>query len=176
MDERHTYRWVADRSSATDAARSFGRVARRRPGFWAYLVLVTLATGAYVSTGMDASLPLAARLAWGLAWAAGFGALATCVVWLVVGRMNRRAFRKQLRPGIELTSSFGPTAVELGGPLSRHELRHEGLESVRRVGEWVHLRQVGSRVTAIWPAALFPDDELDRLRQVAAERSRRRAT
>ena len=176
MDERQTYRWVADRSSAADAARSFGRGARRRRGLWALLVVVTLLVAVYVSTGIDASLPTAVRLAWGLAWAAASTVLATCVVWVVAGRLNLRYFRKRLRPGVELTSSFGPTAVELDGPLSRHELRHEGLESVKRVGNWVHLRQVGSRVTTIWPAALFPDDELDRLRHVVAERSGRRDT
>lgn len=173
MDERHTYRWVADRSSAADAARSFGRGARRRRGLWAWLAVVTLLVGVYVSTGIDARLSPAARLAWGVAWAAAFGALATAVVWAVVGRLNRRWFRQRLRPGDELTSSFGPTALELGSPLSRHELRYEGLDSVQRVGDWVHLRQVGSRVTMLWPAALFPDEELDRLRQVVARRKGR---
>ena len=130
---------------------------------------MTLVAGISLSAGIDESLPAAARLAWGLVWSVLLVLVATVVVWIVVGRLNRRYFRKRLKPGVELTSSFGPTALELDSPLSRHELRHAGLESVQRIGGWVHLRQVGSRVTMLWPAALFPDHELDRLQQAVAE-------
>jgi hypothetical protein len=88
-----------------------------------------------------------------------------------IGRhLARRRFATRLTPGTELTSRFGPTAVELSGPLSRHELSYDGLVRVERVDGWVHIRQLGSPVSLVWPGELFPDAELERIERLVVDR------
>ena len=107
---------------------------------------------------------------WALAYGAVPVACALTIGFLVGRRLTRRRLATRLIPGTELTSRFGPTAVELAGPLSRHELTYDGLVEVDRVDGWVHLRQVGSPVALVWPGELFPDDELERMRTAIAGR------
>lgn len=168
VDEHPTYRWVAGRDSAADAARSFarGNLRRRR---WAIVVMWLLAA-ILVGTSLEDGLAPLARALWGLAYA---GVLVGCAlsVGLLIGRhLTRRRFATRLGPGTELTSRFGPSSLELTGPLSRHDLSYAGLVTAERVDGWVHLRQVGSPVVLVWPGELFPEHELERLRSATAAR------
>jgi hypothetical protein len=170
VDEQQTYRWVADPPSAADAARSFGRAVLSRRRTWLVLAVPWLAFGPVMATALDEVSSPFARVAWGYAW--------ITLIWVVVVPMvlglvhwgNRRRFAVRLKPGVELTSRFGPSSVELAGPMARSELSFTGLQHVERVGDWVHLRQVASPLILVWPAALFPDHDLDRMQRAVAER------
>lgn len=166
MDNARTYTWVAGPDSAKAAARSFriGALRRRR---WLFVGLWLLG-GVFMWTTLSEDLAPLARVLWALAYGA---VLITCTLALAFalnGHLTRRRFAARLTPGTELTSRFGPDAVELRGPLSRHELTYDGLVSVERVDGWVHLRQVGSPVPVVWPGELFPDVEIERTRAAIA--------
>lgn len=168
-DETHT--WVADAGSADAAARSFARGSVRRTRSRLVLVAVWLLVGALMWTALGDDLDPLDRVLWALGYGTVVLALAL-PIGLLIGRARvRRLFATRLGPGTELTSRFGPDAVLLTGPLSRHELTYDGLVHVERVDDWVHLRQLGSPVVGVWPADLFPHPELERMRsRVAARR------
>lgn len=169
MDDAVTHRWVASPTSAADAARSFarGNLRRRRAVF----VVLWLLTSVPMWTSLDDGLDPVARVLWALAYA---GVLVGCAltIGVLVGRhLTRRRFAARLSAGTELTSRFTPSTVELRGPLARHELSYDGLVHVERVDGWVHIRQLGSPVSLVWPGELFPDPDLRRMQDVIAARS-----
>ena len=81
---------------------------------------------------------------------------------------RRRVMRHQLPPGFELTSQFGPDFVVIRGPSSESRMLFDGIAGVETARGWVLLRQRHRRVHLIYPLALFPPDDLARLRLVVA--------
>ncbi len=121
-------------------------------------------------TSLSEGLSPLARALWALAYGAVLIACTLAIAFALNGHLTHRRFAARLPPGTELTARFGPDAVELRGPLSRHELTYDGLVSVERVDGWVHLRQLGSPVPVVWPGELFPDAQLDRMQRLIADR------
>lgn len=169
VDDAKTYTWIADAGSAKAAARSFarGNVRRRR---WVFLVLWLLA-GALMWASLEDGLAPVERVLWALAYAAVLVACALTIGLLIGRRLTRRQLAARLAPGAELTTRFGPSSLELASPLARHELSYDGLVRVERVDGWVHIRQVGSPVSLIWPGELFPADELEQMRAAIEART-----
>lgn len=172
MDHVVTRRWVASPTAAEHAARSHLRARLGNRRSWLFLAVLWLVSGLGLSIVTDEAPSVAGRAAWGYASVTVIWLFVLPVVLWLTHRANRRRFGVRLGPGAELTSRFGPSSVELAGELSRSELAFADLEHVERVGGWVHLRQVGSPLTLIWPGDLFPDRELDRMRQAITERRR----
>jgi hypothetical protein len=170
VDDQRTYRWVAGPDSAKAAARSFarGNVRRRR---WA-IALLWLGAGLVMWSALGDDLDPVARILWGLAYGTVLSACAFGIGTRIGRLLNRRRFAQRLAPGTEITSRFGDTSVELAGPLSRHELAYDGVVHVERIDGWVHLRQLGSPVSVVWPGDLFPDEEIERMRSHVAARDR----
>ena len=162
MDDQRIYTWVADAGSAKAAARSFarGNVRRRR---WA-VVLMWLGAGLVMWSALGDDLAPVARILWALAYGTVLFGCAFGIGTGIGRLLNRRRFAQRLAPGTELTSRFRDTSVELAGPLSRHELFYDGVVGVERIDGWVHLRQVGSPLSVVWPGELFPEDEIERMR------------
>ena len=170
MDEPRTYRWVASHGSADEAADSYTRVTRRSRGTRRFLVTLWIIYSAVfftLFTGVES--PLART-------GAAVGGGAVCIVLLLavilpLGRTrHRRQFRRQLPPGLELTSQFAAEHVELGSPQTSVRVAYTGFESISREGNWVHARYVGSPITLVYPADLFPDRELARLTVILSTR------
>lgn len=172
MDQAVTHSWVASPTSAEHAARSHLRARLGNRRSWLFLAVLWAASGLGMALVTDEAPSSAGRAVWGFTSVTTIWVLVLPVVLWLTHRANRRRFGVRLAPGAELTSRFGPSSVELAGELSRSELAFADLEHVERVGGWVHLRQVGSPLTLVWPGELFPDHELDRMRQVVTERSR----
>lgn len=85
---------------------------------------------------------------------------------VVLGRLKvRRVFRQRMRPGDELSSHFGPSSLVLTTPSAKHEHSYSDVTSVRKVGNWVHLKHAGEALPSVWPAAIFPEHELERLQE-----------
>ncbi len=169
MEDSVTHRWVASPTSAAEAARSFARGnVRRRRGMFGGLWLLT---GVPMWTSLDDGLDPVARVLWALAYAGVLVTGALTIGYLVGRHLTRRRLGARLSPGTVLTSRFTPSTVELRGPLARHELSYDGLVHVERVEGWVHIRQLGSPVSLVWPGELFPDADLERMRAVIAARA-----
>ena len=115
MDEdTTTYRWVAGPGSARAAARSFAVASlRRRRGL---IVALWLLGGVFMWTALSGDLAPLARMLWALAYGAVLIACTLAIGFMLNGRhLTRRRFATRLVPGAELTSRFGPHAVELRG-------------------------------------------------------------
>jgi hypothetical protein len=171
VDDLTTHRWVAGATSAADAARALARSRLRSRRTRINLSVLWLASGGGTYLTWDEIEGTGTRVAW------AYGVVT--LIWLVVlpvtvllgGRATARQFGQRIGAGTELTSSFGPSSVHLTGPLSRHEISHDDLQQVRRVDDWVFLRQQGTRMDMLWPAALFPDAELSRIRSAIEDRT-----
>ena len=107
------------------------------------------------------------------------GALGTRVVWLGLALVTTavlfallmsvlyvqtvRRMRLRLAEGTVLESGFEDGVVRLCGPLSDSTLTSEGIQWIRTSGAWVLIRQRGVPLIGLWPAALFPRQELERV-------------
>ena len=153
-----TYRWVADDTSARDAGRAFLGPVLARPRIWVLAVLLELVLAVLISDSVG-----------------NFGlALLVALVptVLVIGGMlgmsylrTRRSFRARFAPGTELEAAFGRDAVVLRGAQGETKIAFVDLAAVHVTGDWVLLRRQGSPAVDVFPQALFPADELARVRR-----------
>lgn len=160
-----TYRWVADDTSVHSAARAFQRAAVRRPRWWLRLLLIEVVLAYLIADAFGSHHGRGGRVVFGLVEAL----LPTMLIAMaILGATQRATVRRllpRLTPGVALESSFGPTSIELRGPRSETTLPFRDLDSIARDGEWVRIAVRGSPDLAIWPGALFPPDELERVRE-----------
>jgi ABC-type sugar transport system permease subunit len=171
-DIRPTQRWVGTRDSARQAAGEFVRVLVRRPWWWGLVAVLQLGYAVLFALAIDERSGLWDRVLWGTVYAL---VLTMCVVVLILGAsyfVNRRRFQQRLREGVLLEASLGEQSVTLRSPWAEHTLSFDGLSRVTTSGDWVFLKQKGAPTWAIWPAELFPPDDLARLqRSVAGQKS-----
>jgi hypothetical protein len=156
--ETPTYRWVADRGTAWSAAYALTRFEVGRPRFRLFAVVVLVGLpGFLVAAGQGGTAFL---LLMGIALAAFLlGASTLISVW---GRRNR--FRHSLPAGLELTTRFGPDFFVVQGRWSEARVQFRGYDRIDVVEGWLVLRQRERRVRMLYPLALFPADDLARLR------------
>jgi hypothetical protein len=155
-----THRWVADDSSARDAARAFLGPVVGRPRIWVFAVLIELALAVLIADSVGGF---------------GLGLLAALIpTALVIGVIlgttylrARRAFRSRFAPGTELTAAFGRDAVVLRGAQGEATLTYAEVVALHTTGDWLLVRREGSPTVDIWPLTLFPADELTRVGRAA---------
>jgi ABC-type sugar transport system permease subunit len=167
-----THRWVGTRDSARQAAGEFVRVLARRPWWWGLVVVLQLGYSVLFGLAIDERWGLWARVLWGTVYAL---VLTICLVVLILGVsyfVNRRRFQQRLHEGVVLEASLGEQSVTLRSPWAEHTLSFDGLSRVMTSGDWVFLKQKAVPIWAIWPAELFPPDDLARLqRGIALQKS-----
>jgi hypothetical protein len=139
----------------------------RTKRLWVLLTLIYLCVAAILLSGMDPDFRLWVRIVWAAIFALVPLAILVAALAVMVYVMTLRNARTRLVVGSLLEAGFGPDALVVKNPLSESRIRYDGITSVRRRGEFVLLRQVGMPVTSVYPAALFPDDALDRIRAAA---------
>jgi hypothetical protein len=167
MDELGpTYRWVATRASAGQAATALLIQDLRRARIFllgGVLVLVLLVVLlAFGRTEQD-------RDPWA-ALAISVGAIGFLVVCAVgFSHLQRlRAMRSQLPAGLEMSVRFGPDCLVVRRQWAETTMQFDGFEGLEVVHGWLFLHRRGVRSSAMLPAALFPPDDLGRLRLVVA--------
>ena len=158
-----TYRWTAGRDSARDASRAYFAQLVRRPRFAITFALTWIVLSLYWDLLFADGTDTASRVV----WAPVFG-LATTVVLVVLlmsvlHLQTVRRMRVRLTEGTVLESGFGDGAVRVRGPLSDSTLTGAGIQWIRTSGAWVLVRQRGVPLIGLWPAALFPREELEHL-------------
>jgi hypothetical protein len=125
---------------------------------WVFAALIELAVAVLISDSVG-----------------GFGvglAVALVPTALVIGVMlgssyvrTRRAFGSRFAAGTELTAAFGRDAVVLRGPQGETTLRYADVAAFHVAGGWVLVRREGAPTVDVWPQALFPAEELSRVRR-----------
>ena len=165
-----THRWVAAPDSASQAARAFLRLVLRSRRWWGFLGGVEIVFAVLFASTFDDRYGAASRLVWGPVYAL----VPTLVVsGLALGPshlLNRRQFRQRLGAGVVLESAIDQHHLVLRGPWATSTISFDGIASLRSSGSWVFLQLVGSPVQGVWPAELFPPEELHRLQGLIAAR------
>ncbi|HEX8780126.1 MAG TPA: hypothetical protein VF728_03010 [Nocardioides sp.] len=158
-----TYRWTASRDSARDASRAYFAQLVRRPRFALTFALVWVVLSLYWNLLFADETDTASRIVWapifGLATTVALFVLLMSVLYL----QTVRRMRLRLTEGTVLESGFGDGVVRVRGPLSDSTLTGAGIQWIRTSGVWVLVRQRGVPLIGLWPAALFPREELEHL-------------
>src|SRR5262245_60483768 len=161
MSDPTTCRWVADATSARSAAHALLGPVLARPRTWVFAGLLELALGVLIADSVG-----------GL----GVGLLVALVpTALVIGGMlgssylrTRRTFRARFPVGTAVESEFGRDAVVVRGPHGESTLAYADFTALHVADGWVLLRREGSQTVDVLPQALFPDDQLTRIRRAVA--------
>jgi hypothetical protein len=158
-----TYRWTASRDSARGACRAYFAHLVRRPRFAITFILVWIVLSLYWNLLFAEGTETASRVV----WAPLFGLATTAVLFVlllsVLYLQTVRRMRLRLTEGNVLESGFGDGVVRLRGPLSDSTLTGAGIQWIRTSGVWVLIRQRGVPLIGLWPAALFPREEMEHL-------------
>lgn len=160
-----TQRWVAGHDSGREAAGEFVRVLARRPRFWGLVAAIEVAYALLLAVSLDDRYGPLERALWGIVYAL---VPTACAVALILGLsylLNRRRFRRRMPEGAVMEAGIGERSLILRSPWAEHTLSFEGLSDVVTSGGWVFLKQKAVPMWAIWPADLFPPDDLARLRR-----------
>jgi hypothetical protein len=167
-DMTTNHRWVATGDSARRAAAEFPKVLVRQRWWWGLVALVQVAYAGLFVLALDDQDSLAYRALWAVVFALVPTIL---IVMLVLGLscvVNRRRFRQRMREGVVLEASIGERALNLRSPWAEHVLSFDGLSKVVSSGDWVFVKQKGVPLWGVWPAELFPPDDLARLQRSIA--------
>jgi hypothetical protein len=114
----------------------------------------------------------AARVEWGFVYGLAFTSCVYAGVFGLGHLLNRRAYRRLFRAGKVLEVGFGEQTLLLRGALQETTLSFHALISVKRTGDWVTIKHVGVTIpqVSLWPAELFPPEDLGRLRRAIETR------
>jgi hypothetical protein len=158
-----TYRWTATGASARDASRAYFAQLVRRPRLWITFGLVWIALSLYWNLLFADGTGAYSRMV----WAPVFGLVTTAAFFVLLMSVRYvqtvRRMRLRLTEGTVLESGFEDGVVRVCGPLSDSTLTSAGIQWIRTSGAWVLVRQRGVPLIGLWPAALFPRLELERL-------------
>jgi hypothetical protein len=75
-----------------------------------------------------------------------------------------RNLRIRWYDGAVLESGFGPDAFVTRSPKIARRIRYDAVKSIKVSRKHVHIYMLGSIVALIWPRALFPDEDIARIR------------
>jgi hypothetical protein len=171
-DTTKVRRWVGGPDSAGEAAQEFVKVLVRQPWWWGLVALVEVGCALLLGLSFDDQFGPLERALWGAVYAL-VPTLCVVVFVLTLGYfVNRRRFRERIREGVVLEASLGERSLTLRSPWAEHALSFDGLSKVLRSGDWIFLKQRGVPIWAVWPAELFPPEDLARLRRGIAGQQR----
>jgi hypothetical protein len=156
------FRWTADAGSARSGAVVLMRLCTIRRLRVVGPVFFVLLTAAFTDR-IDHHHGLATRLTWAAVYAAAYTLLLVLVSALANYVQARRSLATRLRAGTELTADWGDDSVVLSQPLAQTRIPLTAISRVRRLGEWTAFQQPGSKAWSVWPAPLFPPDEVARI-------------
>lgn len=154
-------RWVASETDARTAAFALVRMQTGTRRFWVVLA-VLFVVGCLI--GLTMAPPLAS-LVIGALYAAGLGALIVVLTYVRARRSNA----KRIPAGTVVEGEVSDEAITFRHPLASTTFPFAAIISVRTVGEWVFVRQVGGACTAL-PRDLFPSSDWARVRAAVESR------
>ena len=159
-----TRRFVATADTPVRLARAFVAWRLRQWKPWVQYALVLLVFTTVFLSGMDRRFSLPTRIGWSLVFAILPTLVLVALFNLVTYLRTARAARVRLPEGSVLEATFGDDDFEVSGPLSDLRIRYRAVESVRRHGDFVFLRQVGTNVVNAFPGEVFPEEAVARIR------------
>lgn len=174
-DVAYRYRFVATDRTRRDLARAFVRWLLVQPRIWLILDVFWMCTAVILFVGMDdqpfsTGTLVAASLLYAL--------VPTTVLAALLGAIGYgssvRGARIRVHDGAVLESGFGERTLVLRNPVESSRQGYRTIRSIKARGDHVFIRRVGLAPVAIWPRALFPDEEIERVRRGVADATARR--
>lgn len=170
-DVAYRYRFVATDRTRRDLARAFVGWLFTQPRIWLVLDVLWTCLAVILFLGMDAE-----RFSTGtrVVWAAIYALVLTAAFAGLLGALGYvqtvRGARIRVHDGAVLESGFGEHTLVLRNPVESSRQDYRTIRSIKARGDHVFIRRVGLAPVAIWPRALFPDEEVERVRRSTSGR------
>jgi hypothetical protein len=159
------YRLVATDRTRRELATAFLRWFVAQPRTWLLVDLFWVFFALLLFSGMDEGFSVGARVFWSLV----FALVPTVLLVVLLGAMiyvrTLRGARLRVHAGAVLESGFGEHTLVLRNPVESSKQDYRTIRSITARGDHVFIRRVGPAPVAVWPRALFPDEEIERIRR-----------
>jgi hypothetical protein len=159
-----SYRFVATDRTARELSRAFLGYLFTRPRTWLALDVVWMLCAVVLFTGMDDRFSVGARVLAAILYAVPAMVVVMVVLALAVHVRTARVARIRVHDGAVLESGFGEHTLVLRNPVESSRQDYRTIHSITARRDHVFIRRVGLTPVAVWPRALFPDDEVERIR------------
>jgi hypothetical protein len=169
-----THRYVVTSASAGSAWRGHVAISLRKPllpiEIGACVLLAAFVwydgLGPHHSSGTRAVLAVAG------------GVMTAIVIWTPLFALGywvtKRNRRYRFYEGAVLESGFGVDALVTRNPSVARRIRYDAVKSIDVRGDRVYVRVLGDVMSLTWPRALFPDEEISRIRAAGRNSNLRR--
>lgn len=167
-DVAFRYRFVATDRTRRDLARAFVRWLFAQPRTLLILDVFWVCAAVILFVGMDEErFSTGTRVLWSVLYAL----VPTVALAVLLGALayvqTVRGSRIRVHDGAVLESGFGEHTLVLRNPVESSRQDYRTIRSIKVHGDHVFIRRVGLAPVAIWPRALFPDEEIERVRRFA---------
>ena len=164
-DVPYRYRLVATDRTRRELATAFLRWFATQPRTWLLVDLFWVFFALLLFSGMDDGHSVGARVFWSLV----FALVPTVLLAVLLGTMiyvrTLRGARLRVYAGAVLETGFGERTLVLRNPVESSRQDYRTIRSVKAHRDHVFIRRVGPAPVAVWPRALFPDEEIARIRR-----------
>lgn len=164
-DVPYRYRLVATDLTRRDLATAFLRWFATQPRTWLLVDLFWVFFALLLFSGMDDGYSVGARVVWSLVYALVPTVLLAVLLGAMVYVRTLRGARLRVYAGAVLESGFGEHTLVLRNPVESSRQDYRTIRSIKAHRDHVFIRRVGLAPVAVWPRALFPDEEIERVRR-----------
>ena len=163
-DVAFTYRFVATDRTRRDLAGAWMRWFFAQPRTWLILDAFWMCSAVILFLGMDEErFSTGTRLVWSLLYALVPTIALAGLLGLLAYVHTVRAARIRVHDGALRESGFGEHTLVLRNPVESSRQSYRTIRSIKARGDHVFIRRVGIAPVAVWPRALFPDEEIERV-------------
>lgn len=164
-----TYRIVATDRTRRDLAHASLSWFYTQPVTWLALNVLWMCIAVILFAGMDDKrFSLGTRLLWSLLYAIVPTLLVAAARGAMIYLRTLGAARIRVHDGAVLESGFGEHTLVLCNPVESSRQHYRTIRSITARGDHVFIRRAGLAPVAVWPRALFPDEEIERVRRFVA--------
>lgn len=170
-DVAYRYRFVATDRTRRDLARAFVGWLFAQPRIWLVLDVLWMCLGVILFLGMDEErFSTGTRVVWALVYALALTAVFAALLGALGYVQTVRGARIRVHDGAVLETGFGEHTLVLRNPVESSRQDYRTIRSIKVRGNHVFIRRVGVGPVAVWPRALFPDQEIDRVHRATGRK------
>jgi len=166
----YRYRFLATDRTRRDLARAFVGWLFAQPRIWLVLDVFWICIAVLLFLGMDEErFSTGTRVLWAVVYALVLTMALAAFLGALAYVQTVRSARIRVHDGAVLESGFGERTLVLRNPVESSRQDYRAIRSIKVRGDHVFIRRVGLAPVAIWPRALFPDEEVERVRRFSGE-------
>ena len=169
----YRYRFVATDRTRRDLGRAFVGWLFVQPRIWLVLDVLGTCLAVILFLGMDEErFSTGTRVVWSVIYALVLTVVFAAFLGALAYVQTVRSARIRVHDGAVLESGFGERTLVLRNPVESSRQDYRTIRSIKARGDHVFIRRVGLAPVAVWPRALFPDEEIERVRHSAGGAAR----